>query len=235
LDLEDAFDIEYEEIEDAPLTAAEVFNEEPLNLVEQIKDMVATLSPEQKNVFLDVDRALKSEQAEPIKLIVCSEGGTGKSYLIRLLSLLIRTYANTSNSLIITGPTGMAAFNVQGTTMHRAFALPVELGTVGTYHRLGSRKLEELRSLYNFVKFLFFDEYSMISYEALRMVHRRLSEIFASDEPFGDRSIILFGDLMQLKPPRGSWIFKKPERFRCVKCVKCISFKSFKCVWELFY
>jgi hypothetical protein len=105
--------------------------------------------------------------------------------------------------------------------MHRAFALPVELGTVGTYHRLGSRKLEELRSLYNSVKFLFFDEYSMISYESLRMVHRRLSEIFASDEPFGDRSIILFGDLMQLKPPRGSWIFKKPERFRCEICDIC--------------
>jgi hypothetical protein len=54
-ELEEAFDIEYEEIEDVPLTAAEVFNEEPLNLVEQIKDMVATLSPEQKNVFLEVD------------------------------------------------------------------------------------------------------------------------------------------------------------------------------------
>ena len=213
LNIDHPFDPDYEENDLEPLSAEEVFNPLPTNIIEEIKDMVARLSDEQKIGFLEVDHVLKSSQEDPIKFIVCGEGGTGKSYLIRLLSLLIRHY-HTEDSLLISAPTGKAAFNVQGNTLHRSFALPVELGGVGTYHRLGSRKLEHMRKLYANIKFLFFDEFSMISYEALRMMNRRVSEIFENDEPYASKNCVMFGDLMQLKPTRGTWIFKKPERYQ---------------------
>jgi hypothetical protein len=216
-EMEQHVDHEHDETIDLPLTAEEVFNIEPAELeqgeiVEQIKIMFSKLSEEQRAVFLEVDRAMKTNDSEAIRLIVCGEGGTGKSYLIRLLSLLIRNFY-TPDSLIISAPTGKAAFNVHGTTLHRSFALPVQLGNIGTYYRLGSRKLEELRNLYNKVKFIFIDEFSMVSYENIRMVHNRLCEIFQAEDPYANKNIILFGDLMQLKPPRGAWIFQKPTRY----------------------
>jgi hypothetical protein len=52
----------------------------------------------------------------------------------------------------------------------------------------------------------------MVNYESFR-IHNRLCEIFDNDEFFGGRNVLLFGDLCQLSPPRGSPIYKKPNKY----------------------
>ena len=55
------------------------------------------------------------------------------------------------------------------------------------------------------------DEYSMVKSEQMYQIHRRLQETKQSKEPFGGIAVILFGDLKQLKPVLGSWIFDAPS------------------------
>jgi hypothetical protein len=52
----------------------------------------------------------------------------------------------------------------------------------------------------------------MVPYEMLEHIHFRLHEIFANESIFGGINILVFGDLMQLPPVRGSPVFKQPLR-----------------------
>ena len=52
------------------------------------------------------------------------------------------------------------------------------------------------------------DEISMISYEQFREINLRLQQLKEIDQFFGGVNIILMGDLMQLQPVNGHWIFE---------------------------
>lgn len=54
----------------------------------------------------------------------------------------------------------------------------------------------------------------MVSYEILRSIHLRLQEFKNNNELFGGVNILLFGDIMQLPPVKGSWCFKQPVCFQ---------------------
>src|SRR5665811_1101347 len=68
--------------------------------------------------------------------------------------------------------------------------------------------------MYAHVEWIIIDEISMVPYESLRMIHLRLGEIKNSEELFGGLNILVFGDLMQLRPVKGNWVFKQPPLYR---------------------
>lgn len=95
----------------------------------------ASLSPEQREVFSTVFRHVHatSEAAHrrtpmPRQLLefVTGGGGTGKSFLIKLITEMLRRTHPEGEPVVLTAPTGVAAFNIRGTTIHRALGLPVE-------------------------------------------------------------------------------------------------------------
>ncbi len=54
----------------------------------------------------------------------------------------------------------------------------------------------------------------MISYEVLRQINLRCQEIKENyTKPFGGCNVLLMGDLLQIEPVNGSWIFKQPQEF----------------------
>ena len=55
------------------------------------------------------------------------------------------------------------------------------------------------------------DEVSLIGADMLYRIHMRLREIFQCDDLFANKSIILVGDLLQLKPVKASYIFETPK------------------------
>ena len=71
-------------------------------------------------------------------MFVSGVGGTGKSFLIATVKALIDSLWKTKDiTCAIAAPTGLAAFNVGGITLHRLFRLPVEHDSRGaTYWRL---------------------------------------------------------------------------------------------------
>jgi hypothetical protein len=184
------------------------------NVTETIKRLQAGLNDQQKLLFEKVHKKLLSVNPEesPLFAFVSGAGSVGKSHMIHLLSLLIRNIIS-EDSLLISALSGKVANLIGGSTLHRTYALSNEFDKNGDYNKLGARKLAQLRLLYKNVKYIIIDEISMVNYESFRMIHNRFFEIFDNDEFFGGRNILLFGDLCQLSPQRGSPIYKKPNKY----------------------
>lgn len=78
--------------------------------------------------------------AHVLRKFISGVGGTGKSFLINV----IRKYVleKLEQQVIVAGPTGIAARNVNGLTIHRLLSLPVEHGGIPKYVELNDAKLE---------------------------------------------------------------------------------------------
>ena len=94
---------------------------------------------------------------------------------------------------MLVAPTGVAAFNIGGLTIHYAFRLPVEHGNLTRYTKLSAERLHQLRLLLKDVHTLIIDEISMVSYVTLGLIHQRLTEIKGTDD-----TEVYFGGLLQL-------------------------------------
>ncbi|MGH1419618.1 MAG: ATP-dependent DNA helicase [Hyphomicrobiaceae bacterium] len=122
-------------------------------------------------------------------LFVTGRAGTGKSTLLRALTELV------PNEKVVLAPTGLAAVNVGGQTIHSFFGFPPRLIQYDDIKR--SRNGRVMRK----IDLLIIDEVSMVRSDmmwaidkSLRLNRRR------PDEPFGGVRLILFGDLHQLPP-----------------------------------
>jgi hypothetical protein len=67
------------------------------------------------------------------------------------------------------------------------------------------------------LKVIFIDEISMVGKKMFNFINLRLQEIKGSSKPFGGVSVVVFGDLFQLKPVMDSWIFSQP--FGSLECL----------------
>ena len=100
-------------------------------------DREEMLNLDQRQIFENIKAHLlhqvKHESGEcsctfkPLRMFVSGVGGTGKSFLIHTLKCLIDSLWQTDDlTCAIAAPTGLAAFNVGGVTVHRLFQLPIE-------------------------------------------------------------------------------------------------------------
>lgn len=80
-----------------------------------------------------------------------------------------------------------------GITLHRALALPVEKGGPVEYAPLSPRQLQRFRRTFGQLKLFIIDEFSFLSYEALRCVDLRFQDIFRNEEVFGNMNMLLVG------------------------------------------
>ncbi|KAK3094305.1 hypothetical protein FSP39_000082 [Pinctada imbricata] len=181
---------------------------------------VRSLNGQQRTVYQYVENwsTLISRQhktgtpIQPIHLFVSGGAGTGKSHLISALYQMAqrKLYHEGENpddvKVLLSAPTGTAAHNISGTTLHSAFLLP--LGQAKSYIKLSDDKRNALRTKAGTLKMLIIDEISMVGSDILLQIHYRLCEIKSSSEPFGGISVIVFGDLYQLPPVMQQFVFK---------------------------
>jgi hypothetical protein len=110
----------------------------------------------------------------------------------------------------VTAPTGLAAFNVGGVTIHRLLQLPIEHeGKTAGYWRLGNDALKVMRTSLSQLRLLIIDEVSMVSNINLAYIHLRLDEIYAKDQWFGGLNVLFVGDILQLPPVNGASVFER--------------------------
>ncbi|XP_063978978.1 ATP-dependent DNA helicase PIF1-like [Diachasmimorpha longicaudata] len=104
----------------------------------------------------------------------------------------------------VTAPTGIAAFHINGLTIHRYFQLPIEHGDTPKYKQLSDNVLKLMREEMRDVELIIIDEISMVSNITFMYINQRLMEIFSTfdetDGWFGKKHILVFGDLLQLPP-----------------------------------
>ena len=106
------------------------------------------------------------------------------------------------------GPTGKAACNIKGNTIHSVLAIPA-CQSLKNYKSLDSSRLNTLRSQIGRLKLIFIDEISMVANTIFTVqIYNRLKDIKGSSLPFGGVGIVAIGDLFQLQPVMDGYIFK---------------------------
>ena len=150
------------------------------------------LQGKQLQVYTAVQQHHNAVNPPPLRMIVSGTAGTGKSYLIHCLRLLLQ------HQLRVAAPTGVAAFNVDGCTLHSLLSLP----TKGDFKELEGERLNKLQQSFTDIKYIIIDEMSMVGRKSLGQVDRRLRQAFPhrGREVFGGCSCLLFGDFGQLPP-----------------------------------
>jgi len=98
-------------------------------------------------------------------------------------------------------PTGVAAVNVDGSTIHSSLGI-LPGCTSKSVSKLSDKKRGSLRHRFSELKVIIIDEISMVSNKLLLFIHQRLCEIFGctTDNLFAGISVIACGDFYQLPP-----------------------------------
>lgn len=120
---------------------------------------------------------------------VTGRAGTGKSTLIKFLAARIPNCA-------VVAPTGMAAINVHGSTIHSFFNIPpqnVDPGQPTSPTKRMSLVMETIQAL-------IVDEVSMVTPDLLDCINLTLKKVRRNSLPFGGVPMIFVGDLLQLPP-----------------------------------
>ena len=128
-------------------------------------------------------------------LFLTGKAGTGKTTFLR------RLREESSKRMVVLAPTGIAAINAGGVTIHSFFQLPFGPFVPGSTFsreqlRLTKRKLRLIRSL----DLVVIDEISMVRADLLDAVDTALRMLRRSSQPFGGVQLLMIGDLQQLPP-----------------------------------
>ena len=96
---------------------------------------------------------------------------------------------------------------IQGQTLNAAFGFSFD----NKYRSLSDKMRDKRRAELQNLKLVIIDEVSMVKADMLYMLDLRLQEITQKEIPFGGIGVICFGDLMQLRPIQGKFIFEEPK------------------------
>lgn len=130
-------------------------------------------------------------------LFLTGKAGTGKTTFLRRLK------EKSPKRMIVVAPTGIAAINAGGVTIHSFFQLSLApfvpdstLHSAQYSHRFGKEKINIIRSM----DLLVIDEISMVRADLLDAVDAVLRRYRDRHKPFGGVQMLLIGDLQQLAP-----------------------------------
>ncbi len=128
-------------------------------------------------------------------IFLTGKAGTGKTTFLHAIK------AKSPKRMVVTAPTGVAAINAGGVTLHSFFQLPFGPFLPGSdvhagQHRIRREKQNIIRSL----DLLVIDEISMVRADLLDGVDSVLRRYRRSDLPFGGVQLLMIGDLHQLSP-----------------------------------
>lgn len=155
----------------------------------------------------DEQRIVAKKVADGKNVFITGLAGTGKSFLLEYLVLLLKTCKDPF-SVAVTASTGVSACNIGGETLHRFSGA----GASGDKHRdqivhhilLSEDGSNNLKTVESWI----IDEISMVGrtlFEALDLAAKKIRQ---SSAPFGGIQVIACGDFMQLSPVKDEFCFK---------------------------
>jgi len=123
-------------------------------------------------------------------VFVTGKAGCGKSTILR------RLVSETRKRMIVVAPTGIAAINVNGSTIHRAFQVPFNVLDKDAVLESAKRQSRAVKAIDTLV----IDEVSMVRADLMDALDVILRKSRRREMPFGGVQVIAFGDLYQLPP-----------------------------------
>ncbi len=157
---------------------------------------------ENKEIVLDeYQKKVLTYVAKGENLFITGKAGTGKTSLLREIT---KMYAG-KKVIAVLAPTGVAAQNAEGYTMHSFLRLPLkpylpEHKVKPDLYQLNDCGAETLRK----TDIIIIDEISMVRCDMLDAADAILQHYRNNDRPFGGVQLIMFGDLYQLSPVAAS-------------------------------
>lgn len=124
-------------------------------------------------------------------IFVTGKAGTGKSTLLK------RFIKNTKRKVVVLAPTGVAAVNVDGSTIHSFFGFP--WGPM-TREVVEEEEQYQNKKLFNSIEMIVIDEVSMVRADLMDGIDYSLRLNRKNNLPFGGVQMVFFGDLFQLPP-----------------------------------
>ena len=140
-------------------------------------------------------------------LFLTGKAGTGKSTFLRYVA------KHTKKKNVILAPTGIAAINAGGSTLHSFFKLPFHplLPNDTRYDRRHIKETlkytSEQRKLIREIELIIIDEISMVRADIIDFIDKVLRIYTRNNDPFGGKQLLLVGDIYQLEP-----VLKEEER-----------------------
>lgn len=132
-----------------------------------------------------------------VSVFLTGKAGTGKTTFLRTLR------ERTPKRMVVLAPTGVAAINALGQTIHSFFQLslgPQVPGMVQGEKKSYYRMSKEKKNLIKTLDLLVIDEISMVRCDVLDAVDQELRKYRDRGKPFGGVQLLLIGDLQQLAP-----------------------------------
>ena len=169
---------------------------------------IENLSQDQKEALADVLAAVRRyceghdvNEEKVLRVTVSGVAGSGKSTWINTLVTSIRKIFDNNQTISVYGPTGTAAFNAGGQTLHRGFKLPRKIQKVGATAGTAQYLLRQFRN----TLIIIIDERSMVEATVLGMIKFYMQQYAHAgrnpNHPWGGIPIIiLVGDDYQLPP-----------------------------------
>jgi ATP-dependent DNA helicase PIF1 len=145
---------------------------------------LAPLNPEQQNVVNYLNRT--SEH-----LFITGKAGTGKTHVLHWFQQL------SHKKSVICAPTGIAALNAGGSTIHNLLGLGT--GLPADSH-VDFKTIHNVRKTLDGVEVIVIDEVSMVNAPMMDAIDRVLRRVTGDFRPFGGLQIVMFGDIYQLPP-----------------------------------
>ncbi|MBF1061685.1 MAG: AAA family ATPase [Prevotellaceae bacterium] len=149
----------------------------------------------------ELQQALQVLQFTRHSLFLTGKAGTGKSTFLRYIA------SHTRKKHIVLAPTGIAAINAGGVTLHSFFKLPFHpllpndvqysVRNLRKTLKYNSEKIKILREL----ELIIIDEISMVRADVIDFIDKVL-RVYSQNmrEPFGGKQLLLVGDIFQLEP-----------------------------------
>jgi len=198
----------------SPEIWAQVKAENPIEQRVDVTSSLRQLNVEQTKLYnVVVDHyivELDGTTPWPRQLLLNVDGvaGAGKTFALLKTCARLQQLAQATgkpNPVFRAAPTGIAAFNFVGKTLHSLLRLPVK----GKSFELSPATLQSLQALFRGCRFLIIDEKSMVDLKTLSLIDDRLRAILPafSHLPFGGLNILLCGDFFQLPPVGGRPLF----------------------------
>ena len=127
-------------------------------------------------------------------VFITGKAGTGKTTFLKNLK------AQSSKRIVVVAPTGVAAINAGGVTIHSFFQLPLSPYLPETSFKSKYDYSQEKRNIISSMDLLVIDEISMVRSDLLDAVDNVLRRFRQHHLPFGGVQLLMIGDLQQLAP-----------------------------------
>ena len=177
------------------------------------RELMRSVNELQHDFITNTLNKLKQKSSPQLMRFLSGGAGVGKSHAIQALYQSLIKYYNTlagedfhKITVLLLAPTGKAAFNIRGNTIHNALHILPNQSL--SWKPMSMEKLNTYRCKYENVKVVIIDEISMVGNKLFHYIHKRLQEITTRPLPFGGISVIAVGDLFQLRPVMDNYVFQ---------------------------